>query len=111
LPTGIGNSNHKSRPIRTNNPFNVGNTDSGANVQHGTVQSGIDTYYNLIARSYLVKGKTANDLLANFVNKNNQRYASGGYERSINKIAAQANRIAAPIYASLNKNKSTDTYV
>ena len=109
---GIGNSNPKSRPIRTNNPFNVGNTDSGANVQHGTVQSGIDAYYNLIARSYLVKGKTANDLLANFVNKNNQRYATGGeYERSVNKIAAQANRIAAPIYASLGKNKSTDTYV
>lgn len=108
---GIGNPDPKSRPIRTRNPFNVGNTDSGANVQHDTVQSGIDTYYNLIARSYLVKGKTANDLLANFVNKNNQRYAGEGYERSVNKIASQANRIAAPIYASLGKNKPTDTYV
>ena len=97
--------------METKNPFNVGNVDSGKNVFHNSVQGGIQAYYNLIARSYLVKGKTANDLLANFVNKNNQRYASGGYEKSINKIAAQANRIAAPIYASLNKNKSTDTYV
>ena len=108
---GIGNSNPNSRPIRTKNPFNVGNTDSGANTQHGTIQAGIDAYYNLIARNYLVKGRTANDLLANFVNKNDQRYASSGdYERSLNKIASQANRIAAPVYASLNSKKSTDSY-
>ena len=108
---GIGNSNPNSRPIRTKNPFNVGNTDSGANIQHGTVQAGIDAYYNLIARNYLVKGRTANDLLANFVNKNDQRYASSvAYERSLNKIASQANRIAAPVYASLNSKKSTDSY-
>ena len=108
---GIGNSNPNSRPIKTKNPFNVGNTDSGANIQHSSVQSGIDAYYNLIARSYLVKGKTANDLLSNFVNKNDQRYAGEGYERTVNKIATQANRIAAPIYASLNNKKSTDSYV
>jgi len=109
---GIGNKNPNSRPIKTRNPFNVGNVDSGKNIQHDSVQSGIDAYYNLIARNYLVKGKTANDLINNFVNKDNQRYASTGeYEIAINKIASQANRIAAPVYASLNKGKSTDTYV
>jgi hypothetical protein len=109
---GIGNPDSKSRAIVTKNPFNVGNVDTGANSYKGTVQQGIDTYYNLIAKNYMVKGKTASDLVNNFVNKDNQRYANeGDYERSLSKIASQANRIAAPIYASLSKNKSTDTYV
>jgi hypothetical protein len=108
---GIGNGNANSRPIRTRNPFNVGNTDSGANVEHNDVQSGINTYYNLIAKDYLVKGKTASDLVQNFVNKSGNRYASAAYEPIINKLAGEANRIAAPVYASLNKSKSSDTNV
>jgi murein DD-endopeptidase MepM/ murein hydrolase activator NlpD len=104
---GIGNGNSNSRPIRTRNPFNVGNTDSGANVQHGDVQDGINTYYNLIAKDYLVKGKTAADLVQHFVNKNGNRYATAAYEPVIDKLAAEANRIAAPVYASLNKPSST----
>lgn len=108
---GIGNGNPDSRPIRTRNPFNVGNTDSGANVQHSDVQSGINTYYNLIAKDYLVKGKTATDLVQNFVNKNGNRYASAAYEPVINKLAAEANRIAAPVYASLNKPNPSSTNV
>lgn len=106
---GIGNKDPQSRPIRTRNPFNVGNVDSGANVQHGSVQSGINTYYNLIAKDYLVKGKTASDLVKSFVNKNGSRYATAAYEPVISKIAGEANRIAAPIYASLSKKPSTDT--
>jgi hypothetical protein len=105
---GIGNKDPKSRPIRTRNPFNVGNVDSGANVQHGDVQSGINAYYNLIAKNYLVKGKTASDLVKSFVNKNGSRYASANYEPVINKLAGEANRIALPVYASLS-NKPTDT--
>jgi ribosomal protein S27AE len=108
---GVGNSDPKSIPIRTKNPFNVGNVDTGANSYKGTVQQGIDTYYNLIARNYLVKGKTANDLVNNFVDKDNQRYATeGDYERVLNKIASQANRIALPIYASLKNKKAGDSF-
>ena len=106
---GIGNKDPQSRPIRTKNPFNVGNVDSGANVEHGSVQSGINTYYNLIAKDYLVKGKTASDLVKSFVNKNGSRYATAAYEPVISKIAGEANRIAAPIYASLSKKPTTDT--
>jgi hypothetical protein len=87
-----------ARPIRTKNPFNVGNTDSGANWFADSVQDGIDRYYDLIAKSYLGKGKTATDLVQNFVNKNNNRYASSeNYERDVNTIALQANRIAQSV--------------
>ena len=91
---GIGNANLNSRPIKTKNPFNVGNVDSGENVYKNTVQEGIDTYYNLIAKDYLGKGKTAADLTKNFVNKQNLRYAGPKYEASIAALAREANRVA-----------------
>jgi murein DD-endopeptidase MepM/ murein hydrolase activator NlpD len=94
---GIGNRDPNSRPIRTNNPFNVGNTDSGANVQHNDVQGGVNTYFNLIAKNYLTGGKTANDLVQNFVNKDGNRYATANYEPIINKIAGEVNRIASTV--------------
>lgn len=87
-----------ARPIRTKNPFNVGNTDSGKNWFANSVQSGIDRYYDLIAKNYLGKGKTAADLVQNFVNKNDNRYASSEtYERDVNTIALQANRLAQSV--------------
>ncbi len=93
---GIGNKDLNSRPIRTRNPFNVGNVDSGANVTHTTVQDGIDAYYYLIAKSYLGNGKTAKDLVNNFVNRNDDRYATNrNYESMISSIAKDVNRTAS----------------
>ena len=98
LEGGIGNNNMKSRPIRTRNPFNVGNVDSGEDVVYGNVQNAINRYYALVATSYLVNGRTANDLVQNFSNKNNQRYASDvGYENKLNSLSLDANKISQSV--------------
>lgn len=85
----------QAKPIRTKNPFNVGNTDSGAVVNHTDWQSGIDAYFKTMAKSYVVpsKGKTAASLLNKFVNVNNNRYASSvGYEKAITSTINNINK-------------------
>jgi peptidoglycan hydrolase-like protein with peptidoglycan-binding domain len=91
---GIGNSNPQSTPIVTKNPFDVANTETSSKY-FSTVQDGINAYYDLIARKYLGNGKTSNDLIYNFVNKDNQRYAgSQTYENVVASVAKRVNKIA-----------------
>jgi hypothetical protein len=92
---GVGNSDPTSIAIKTKNPMNVGNMDNGSKINHSSVQSGIDSYYNLIAKDYIGKGRTAQDLINNFVNHENSRYAkSVKYEATVGSIAREVNKIA-----------------
>jgi peptidoglycan hydrolase-like protein with peptidoglycan-binding domain len=94
---GIGNNDVKSRPIKTKNPFNISNTET-ASKTFATVQDGINEYFNLISRRYLGSGKTSNDLIYNFIDKNNQRYATAEtYEKVVSSIAKQVNQIAKKV--------------
>jgi hypothetical protein len=105
------NDRKDSRPIKTNNPFNVGNVDSGNNRFFSSVQEGVNQYYMTMAKEYLVKGKTATDLARNFVNKSGNRYASSlNYESMINQIALEAHNIASPILASLGKQNNSQNF-
>lgn len=87
LEGGIGNKNVNIRPIRTKNPFNVGNT-SQKNKNFASVQDAINSYFTLIAKNYLSKDKNVNDLLNNFVNLKNNRYANENpnYENDLKTI-------------------------
>jgi len=85
----------KAKPIRTKNPFNVGNVDSGAVVNHSDWQSGINAYFKTMAKSYIVpsQNKTASGLLNRFVNIRNQRYASApNYEKAITSTINSINK-------------------
>ena len=99
---GIGDPNTNNKPVRTKNPFDIANTDDGGTRTYPTIQGAIDAYYNLIAGSYLGKGKTSNDLIYNFVNHEKQRYAKEeDYEDVVTSIAKRVRKIAQTVENSI----------
>jgi len=77
-------------PVKTNNPYNVGNWDRGKQTPFPNKQMGIDRYYNVIARNYLTNNRTAEDIIQNFTNSQGNRYASAeNYEQNLNKLVNQ----------------------
>jgi hypothetical protein len=105
LEGGIGSA-PDSRPNKTNNPFNVGNTETGSK-QFPSVADGVDAYYNLIARRYLVRGKTAADLVNDFKNDQGNNYASAGtYEAGLKTLISSIRKRNENVYASLAQRKS-----
>ena len=108
LEGGISN-NPNARPIKTKNPFNVGNTGTKDNPQ-ASFKDGVNLYYDLIARKYLVKGKTASDLVNDFKNENGLAYAEAGtYEAGLKKLIGNIRDKNAPIYAQLKTKNQTAT--
>ena len=89
-------------PIKTKNPFNVGNTDSGEKNYRNSFEDGVCLYYDLMTRRYL-KGKTAPELLQNFVNVNGNRYASATeYEETLQKLVNSINPISKVVVSNLS---------
>ena len=89
--------NPESKPIRTKNPFNVGNTDSGKVNVRDSFEDGVCLYYDLMTRRYLVGDRKAEDLLQNFVNVNGNRYASAQeYETSLTSLVNTIKKVTQP---------------
>lgn len=66
-----------------NNPYNVGERDSGTTKWYNSTFEGVQEYYYWMCRNYL-SCKTLNQLFADFTNCNNKRYASNeNYETLI----------------------------
>ncbi len=95
-----------ARPIKTKNPFNVGNTDKPyRDNPQPSFEAGVNLYYDLIARRYLVKGKTANDLVNDFRNDIGSHYATAGaYEQGVKSLIRDVKRINSSLYATLNES-------
>ena len=66
-----------------NNPFNIGEYDSGTVQWFNSTFEGTQAYYYYICKNYL-KNKSVDELFVNFVNHNGDRYASiPSYEKNI----------------------------
>ena len=93
----------KGTATKTNSIFNVGAYDghsaeeqkkNGFGFSHPDFS--IEPYLKLLVNDYLVNGKTEMDLMTNYVNKHDKRYASyKGYESSL-----------LTLYTKLNDNTS-----
>jgi len=65
-----------------NNPFNVGEYDSGTVLWFDNTFEGTQAYFYFMTTKYL-SCSTISDLFKNFVNCNGDRYASGDYEKHL----------------------------
>jgi len=65
-----------------NNPWNVGEFDSGTVLWYKNTFEGTQAYYYWVCRTYL-SCRTVEQLLVNYVNCNGLRYAKIGYEQHI----------------------------
>jgi murein DD-endopeptidase MepM/ murein hydrolase activator NlpD len=102
-------SNKNALPIRTKNPYNIGNWDRGSKTTYmPSLQDGINQYFKYVSNDYLIRGKkTPSDLLKSYVNKNNKRYASDvNYETQLKKIVGQVNRVADIVTSGMKKTNN-----
>lgn len=95
-----------NRPIRTKNPFNVGNTPTKSNPQ-ASFEDGVNLYYDLIARRYMVNGKTANDLINDFKNDDGNAYADVGYEQGLRALVKDIRRKNESVYAAIKSKQQS----
>ena len=94
------------KPIKTINPFNIGNVDSGATKKYSSVSQAINSYYDLMASKYL-KNKSVPDLLKNFVDYRGLRYASdANYETKVADTLNYVKNISSQVYTNLRKKQN-----
>lgn len=65
-----------------NNPFNIGEYDSGTVMWFDNTFEGVQAYYYLMTTKYL-SCSSIHELFENFVNCSGHRYASGSYEEHV----------------------------
>lgn len=98
---------------KTNNVANVGNMDDGTMLyKFKHPDDSVEPYIKLMLKDYLVN-KSVDDLMINFVNYRNQRYASDKfYEKKINQkrnsIIKQTN--IYKLQQNINNLKITEKY-
>lgn len=113
------------RPRRSNNPFNVGNTDGGDNISYEegvrlgfthvyrTLEEGIRAYFDLLSTDYVPESGDWNEVFENgFVNRAGNRYASNPtYEETLRGMIdtiAEIGGVNATLTTSQASAPSTD---
>jgi hypothetical protein len=73
-------------PIRTRNPYNIGNTGTKFRT-FNSFEDGVKAYFLTMAKNYISSKRDTNLLLKDFTNNAGNRYAQNpDYERNLNKI-------------------------